>query len=292
MVLPRVMGHQFVGEVLAVGPKVNGLVKGDLVLPVFVVGCGQCGFCQTGRDSICATKEMIGVTRDGGFANIVLVPASSLIKLPAGVDPVPASLIGCSYATAERALRQGRVAAGQTVVCLGNNVWTLTAAELARARGAHAIVVTEHPGIEQRARDIGWSHVQRGLSDPRATPALFAGAPNIDVAIDFECSTASQALMLQMAAPGGRAVFVGTADTFGKLELAFPMAQFLELEIDACCLVRKDEVRDLVSMHAAGQLQPQHYVNPVKGLSTDALTAAMNRALDEPQQVTVFDLRN
>jgi L-iditol 2-dehydrogenase len=84
--LPVTLGHEFCGIVEAVGEG-GRLRPGDRVTADPNIGCGHCGACRAGRPNLCATLQAIGVTRDGGFAEYVVMPQSQAIVLPAGLDP-------------------------------------------------------------------------------------------------------------------------------------------------------------------------------------------------------------
>ncbi len=82
-----VMGHEFFGTVTEAGPKAQAYQVGDTVAVNPCLPCGQCWECRHGMDNLCTNPRHYGQTCDGGFAEYVLVEASQLYKLPAGVDP-------------------------------------------------------------------------------------------------------------------------------------------------------------------------------------------------------------
>ncbi len=82
---PIVPGHEFAGEVVAVGREVTGLSPGDLVAVEPNVVCGRCDFCRTGRENLCENWNAIGVARhDGGWAELTAVPAKNAFRLSEG----------------------------------------------------------------------------------------------------------------------------------------------------------------------------------------------------------------
>ena len=82
---PIVPGHEFAGEVVAVGREVEGIRVGDLVAVEPNVVCGRCDFCRTGRENLCANWDAIGVGRaDGGWAELTAVPAKNAFALGGG----------------------------------------------------------------------------------------------------------------------------------------------------------------------------------------------------------------
>jgi threonine dehydrogenase-like Zn-dependent dehydrogenase len=87
---PLVLGHEFAGSVDAVGPLVEGVKPGDRVAVNPVFGCGRCAVCA--NDPInCPRRTMLGIDRDGAFAEFVTVPAANLFPVPPDVDDLAAA---------------------------------------------------------------------------------------------------------------------------------------------------------------------------------------------------------
>src|SRR3954471_1643580 len=84
--LPRTPGGEISGSIVEIGWAVSDWKVGDEVAVQSNLFCGQCEFCKRGDESLCLRGELLGVNRDGGFAEKVLVPARTLVRMPAGVD--------------------------------------------------------------------------------------------------------------------------------------------------------------------------------------------------------------
>ena len=93
VVYPRVIGHEFVGRIEAVGDGVEAARIGELVAVDPVVSCGQCPACAVGRRNVCYNLQVIGVHRDGGFSEYMCAPASNAYTIPAGVEETGAAII-------------------------------------------------------------------------------------------------------------------------------------------------------------------------------------------------------
>jgi L-gulonate 5-dehydrogenase len=78
---PRIIGHEFAGEIESVGPDVSALAVGDRVVVDPVLSCGHCYPCRIGRPNVCANLEVFGVHRDGGFRDLIVVPARNVVKV-------------------------------------------------------------------------------------------------------------------------------------------------------------------------------------------------------------------
>lgn len=142
-VLPVTVGHEFSGEVAACGDGVSGLLLQQLMAVRPSVVCGQCEACLAGEPDGCVTRRGIGVTRDGGFAPWVLVPARNCVPIPAGVDAEVAALTEPLTVSPE-AVRTGSVRRGDRVLVLGPGNIGQGIAIFARAAGDSQVVVAGH----------------------------------------------------------------------------------------------------------------------------------------------------
>jgi D-arabinose 1-dehydrogenase-like Zn-dependent alcohol dehydrogenase len=78
---PLILGHEISGTVAALGPGVSGHAVGERVLAAAVVSCGRCEPCRMGRENLCDGSVMLGNTIDGGYAELVRVPAKDVFHL-------------------------------------------------------------------------------------------------------------------------------------------------------------------------------------------------------------------
>lgn len=141
--LPVTVGHEFSGEVAACGEGVSGLSLQQLVAVRPSVVCGRCNACLTGQPDGCITRRGIGVTRDGGFAPWVTVPARNCVPIPPGLDAEVAALTE-PLTVSHEAVRTGNVQDGDRVLVLGPGNIGQGIAIFARAAGARQVVVAGH----------------------------------------------------------------------------------------------------------------------------------------------------
>jgi L-iditol 2-dehydrogenase len=137
--LPVTLGHEFSGVVRAVGPDARGLAPGDRVACWPTVACAACSACAAARPQDCQHRAVIGLHRDGGFAERVVVPAANLRRLPAGLSLDLAALAE-PLAVAINAVSVGDVGPGDRVAVLGPGPIGLAAAWVAQARGAEVLI--------------------------------------------------------------------------------------------------------------------------------------------------------
>lgn len=144
---PSVIGHEFAGEVVEVGEGVQGFNVGDRVSVDPVIPCHHCTYCQGGMENVCANRTAIGYEFDGAFAEYVRIPASAVtgghvFKVADGITWEQAALaepLGCCINGQEHA----RIGLGDVVVILGAGPIGLMHLQLAKAAGAHRVIVSE-----------------------------------------------------------------------------------------------------------------------------------------------------
>lgn len=90
---PRIIGHEFVGQIEALGEGVGADRLGQTVVVDPVISCGQCHACRIGRQNVCSKLQVIGVHRDGGFSEYVCAPEKNAHVIPAGLSLPSASVI-------------------------------------------------------------------------------------------------------------------------------------------------------------------------------------------------------
>jgi threonine dehydrogenase-like Zn-dependent dehydrogenase len=154
--LPRTIGHEFAGRVVAKGPLAQGVAIGDRVTCVPFVECGICPACRKGDIHLCpAPRPGIGFLRDGAFARLVSVPAANCIPLPDVVTDEIGALVE-PLTIGRRAVEVAGVAPGDRVAVLGPGPIGQCIALLARRAGAREVVVA---GRDDAARLAVLSHL-------------------------------------------------------------------------------------------------------------------------------------
>ena len=165
-----VPGHEFAGQVVALGEGVDDLQLGDGVAVYPIIACGGCEFCRRGLRNRCTSRRTLGYDANGGLAEQVLLPASLVaqghaVKLADGADWGRAALTEPT-ACVLNSLESCRFRAGASVAVLGAGPMGLLHVLLARALGAGEIIVSEPFDVRRAAaEDIGASRVCGGDSD-------------------------------------------------------------------------------------------------------------------------------
>ena len=139
-----VPGHEIAGTVVEIGPRVEGWQAGERVACFGQVTCGACPACRAGASNRCRQPSVLGMARQGGFAERIALPASCLIRLPDSVPSPIGAIASDAIATPLHALwTVGRLRAGETVVVIGAGGLGLHAVQLARLAGAACVVAVD-----------------------------------------------------------------------------------------------------------------------------------------------------
>lgn len=138
--LPRIPGHEAVGEVAAVGPGVELHQVGDRVgVPWLHEACGRCEQCMSGWETLCAKQRRTGYDVDGGFADFVVAKADFAVKLPAGLPYEQAAPLMCAGLTVYKGLTMTESNPGDWVVISGVGGLGHLAVQYARAMGLQVV---------------------------------------------------------------------------------------------------------------------------------------------------------
>jgi propanol-preferring alcohol dehydrogenase len=208
--LPLVPGHEVAGLVEAVGPGVEQPMAGDRVCLHYLTSCGFCEACRRGAEQFCAAGEMIGLDRQGGYAEKILMPARNAFVIPDGVSLDAAAVMMCSTATSYHALQRGRLRLGESVAVFGSGGLGASAIQLAGVLGAFEVFAVDvNPTKLAAATGHGAIPVHAGDGDPVEQIRDFTGGRGVDVALELVGLPLTMRQSVASLAPGGRAVAVG-----------------------------------------------------------------------------------
>jgi propanol-preferring alcohol dehydrogenase len=154
--LPLVLGHEVTGTIAVLGEDVSGFEIGDRVgVPWLHYTCGDCEFCQIGRETLCLKQQVTGCTVDGGFAEFVKAKASHTAKLPENLSLEDAAPLLCAGLTVHNALKTSGLQSGPWIAIYGIGGLGHLAVQLAKAKGGKVIAVDVADDKLQLARECG-----------------------------------------------------------------------------------------------------------------------------------------
>lgn len=216
---PQIMGHEVAGEVVEVGDGVTSLRPGDYVSAETHIYCGRCRPCRLGMPEICANLSLLGVDRDGCFAEFVAVPEIVCWKNDPSIPPAIASIqepLGNAIDT----VMAEEISARSTLI-VGCGPVGILAVAVARACGASPIIATD---VVDYRLDLAKRLGADVMVNPRRQDVVKEVRDATDGAgaeVVLEMSGSAQALRdgLQALAPGGRVSLLGVFDKDVPLDL-------------------------------------------------------------------------
>jgi len=205
---PVIIGHEFSGQVVALGAKVDGLAPGDNVAVDPNMACGACRPCRRGQINLCENNAAVGVLRDGGFAEFCVVPRRQCHLLPKSVSLLQGAMTE-PLACCVHGIDMAGIRPGDTVVVIGGGAIGQMLAQLARLRGAAPLLLSEPiPDRREMALSLGVDAVIDPLNEDPLAPggALERGA---DVVIEAVGSVTTTKQSIDWAAPGATVLWFG-----------------------------------------------------------------------------------
>jgi D-arabinose 1-dehydrogenase-like Zn-dependent alcohol dehydrogenase len=211
MTLPLTMGHETVGEVVALGPEANRIKIGDRRLVYPWIGCGECKVCQRGEEQLCLKPRFLGVFRPGGYSDHILVPHSRYLVDIGDLPPEQAAPLACSGVTAYGALRKlGGVLQTEPIVIIGAGGLGLMCLAILKALGGHgAIVLDIDPAKREAATEAGALAVIDANAPDVVTQITAAANGGVWAAIDFVGAGSTVRTGIDSLTKGGKLIVVG-----------------------------------------------------------------------------------
>jgi NADPH:quinone reductase-like Zn-dependent oxidoreductase len=185
--LPRIPGCEIAGRVVASGEGVHNWREGERIAVQSNLVCGRCEFCRRGQQSLCMNVEVIGIQRDGGFAELAVVPADALIRLPDRVDFETSAALTLAGSSAMHMLTaRAKVSEGDWVLVIGASSGVGSAAiQIAKQLGAHVIATASSKEKQNLALKLGAEHVVDSTSESwPAEVRQISGKRGVDVAVE------------------------------------------------------------------------------------------------------------
>lgn len=255
--LPRTPGGEIAGQVLDVATNVSSWNPGDAVAVQSNIFCGECEYCRAGQESFCVRNQILGVQRDGGFAEKVVVPVRALVRLPAGMDFETSAALTLAGSTAMHMLtNRAQVRAGDWVLVIGGASGVGSAAiQIAKQLGARVISTGSTEAKRALAQKLGAEFVVDSTSESwPAEIRKFTSRRGVDLVVEH---VGGEVLLkcFECLARGGTVVTCGA--TAGR-EIPFNLWPFFVKQHRLIGSYGRDR-RDLdatLTWAAAGKLKP------------------------------------
>ncbi|MBT5896794.1 MAG: alcohol dehydrogenase catalytic domain-containing protein, partial [Rhodospirillaceae bacterium] len=211
MTLPFTMGHEVLGEVVAMGPNATGVAIGDKRIYFPWIGCGDCEVCQRGEELLCLAPRTPGTRYAGGYAEYCLAQDAKYLVPFEGVDEAHAATCACSGVTAYSALKKlTHLRPEEHLMIIGAGGVGLAGIGMAKAVVNAKLVVADIDPAKRAAALAAGADMVIDNSDPDAVAELMKSTGGgVHGVIDFVGAPASSGFAMQTLARGGTIVVVG-----------------------------------------------------------------------------------
>ena len=284
---PRIVGHEFAGEVVRVGENVVHLKEGDPVTVDPVVSCGTCYACRIGRNNVCQHLNVLGVHRDGGFREYIAVKGAQVHRLPPGLPWEHAALVE-PYTIAGQCAVQGRLTGSDTVLICGAGPIGLVLLEAAKIVGARTAVMDMLDSRLKRAQGLGADlTINSQTHDVAEELRRFTGGDG--ASLIFEATGNVRVLELcvkQLAAVAGRIVVLG----FGPETLQITQLDLMRKELELIgTRLNLNQFPRVVEWFSKGQVHPEAILSHV--FEANEVQAAFDLMDQHPEEVCKMVLK-
>jgi NADPH:quinone reductase-like Zn-dependent oxidoreductase len=255
--LPHISGSDISGVVESVPSEEKEFQKGDEVILNPGLGCGRCDKCLLGKDNQCRKFTIIGYGVDGGYAELVKVPRTHLVKKPGMMNFVEAASFPLAFETAYHMLvTKAHVGPVDTVLVLGANSGVGSAAvQVAKLLGADVIATAGDAKKMEGAKNLGADHVINHYADDvLAEVKRITDKRGVDVVVEH-VGRSTWDKSVKALAKGGRLVTCG-ATTGAEVQTDLRYVYNRELTVYGSFMAGLGELLEVVKLFEAGKLRP------------------------------------
>lgn len=252
---PITPGHEISGKIQAIGDAVSGFNVGDKVVVYPWIGEGSCPACRVAQENLCDTPKTIGIYRDGGYSELVLVPNFRYLVKIDNLDVNSSASLACSGLTAYNAVKKATVGPGESIVIIGAGGLGLMSVQIARTTTNSRIVVVD---VDDKrlleAKKLGAHEVvNSSKGDPIEEIKNLTNALGAEAVIDFVNNNRTAPVAINMLRKRGKLVMVGLFG--GALELSLPVIPLRGFTITGAYTGSFNDLVELVNLAKTGAMK-------------------------------------
>lgn len=227
---PRILGHELAAEVVEVDNNSKGIVKGDKVVVMPYLSCGNCVACSSGKTNCCSNIAVLGVHTDGGMQNYISVPTDILLK--SNTLSFDEMAIVEPLAIGAHAIRRAALSKGETIAVIGCGPIGIGIMKLAQIQGANVIAIdTNQKRLHYAKNSIGVDHTVLAGPDAEEHIAQITNGALCTAVFDASGNKIALETGPNYMSHGGRFVLVGLS----KGELSYQHPQIHAKETTLMC---------------------------------------------------------
>jgi len=256
--LPFTLGHEIVGEVIAVGSDVNGVSVGDKRVVYPWIGCDQCATCESGDGHLCNRPQALGVDVDGGYSDHLLVPHAKYLLDYGNLPKELACTYTCSGLTAYSAIKKVKpLTDNGTLMIIGcGGVGLAGMAIVKSVTNAKIFVADIDPEKRQAGLDAGADAAFDPNDRDQFKELMRLTGGGVNAAIDFVGADSSTKYGASILTKAGKLVIVGLFG--GNFSMPIPMFPIKAIGIEGSMVGSLEEMHELLDLAKAGKLNQLH----------------------------------
>ncbi len=261
-----ILGHEGIGIVEEVAEGVTSLKVGDRAsVAWFFQGCGHCEYCTTGRETLCRSVLNAGYTADGGMAEECIVTADYAVKVPEGLDPMPASSITCAGVTTYKAIKEANVHAGEWILISGlGGLGNLALQYAKNVFNLKVIAVDINQGQLDFAKEYGADICVNATTEDVGKVAQ-EKVGGVHGAVVTAVGKAAFNSAVDAVRAGGRVVAVGLPTE--SMDLSIPRLVLDGIQVVGSLVGTRKDLEEAFQFGAEGKVVPQCQTRPMEDIN-------------------------
>lgn len=225
---PRVIGHEFAGEVIETGTAITDLSPGDHVVVDPVISCGHCYPCSIGRPNVCSHLQVLGVHVDGGYREYVVVPRKNVHRIAPEISWEEAALVE-PFTISAQVVSRAAITAQDTVFLMGAGPVGLCILQAVKRIRAKCLVSDIMERRLEKAREMGADLIiNASTQDVYKVIMDETGGEGVPVVIDAVCLPQTLEQAIKLACPAGRVIVLGLTVKPSQI----PQLEIMKKELD------------------------------------------------------------
>lgn len=253
-----VLGHEGIGKVIEVGEGVTSLQVGDRVSIAWLYeSCGNCEYCNTGRETLCRDVKNAGYSVDGAMAEQAIVVADYAVKVPDGLDPAAASSVTCAGVTTYKAVKVSQVKPGGWIGVFGiGGLGNLAVQYAKNVFGAKVVAFDINDDKLAFAKEVGADVVVNSLKEnPKERALEITNGKGLDACVITAVAKEPFNQAVEVVKAGARVVAVGLP--VDKMDLDIPRLVLDGIQVVGSLVGTRQDLQEAFQFAAEGKVVPK-----------------------------------
>ncbi|MCP5084794.1 MAG: alcohol dehydrogenase catalytic domain-containing protein [Alphaproteobacteria bacterium] len=270
--LPKALGHEIAGQVIALGPDADGVSVGQTMLVFPWIGCRKCQACQEDRENDCTGSRFVGLVQDGGYATHCLIEHPKFLIDVEGMDLDMVTPHACSGLTVFSGLKKmGPVRGDEWIAIMGTGGLGLNAIAIAKAMGYGQIVALDNVAAKlETAKNMGADKVLDSSEDGAVEKLQAMTGNKLTGVVDTVGVPSTSYIAVRALTKTGRYVVLGLHG--GDLKMPLPWLPQKALTIAGCHVGCSGDLKELLGLVRAGKVKEL----PVESRPLSAVDRSLN----------------